>query len=1634
MGIFRRQFHALLYKNVLIFRKNWLINSIRCLILPTLFILFAAETQHFFTSTGTYGVSKQYRPIKTLDKDLVGDLKFLWMDESNNATLAKILIANVTSQIPKENVIKVANRTQLDQHCPENFNQVSGCFAAVVFQTLDWTSTTMDFVYQLRLDNGLYSTNVYNGKASLEAHHFPVQWAVDSSIFRVVFGDSGVPPTPMEVPYTTITQTQRLAALRLSFVRGTREIIALAFLVGFVGVIYHLVGYVCTERELLLTQLLDVMGCSSVARLLSWHISFDSFYGLSWLFSGIIMQQLVFTESNGGMVIIFHILFGLAIVSWALFVAVFFKRAQLSGFGSTIIAVILGILAMVGKNYFGNVGIIVLSMIFPPMTFVFAYIIFCNFERYSVGVDMLSTYGQDNSTMLAIFICLIIDVFLFAFAALVFEHWVYGNGKFVQRSAKTCSEKRTSYDKTSLELRNLTKVFQPFSLRRTEPFYAVKDLSLKIKIGEIFCLLGANGSGKSTTLAMIAGALSITDGDVFVNGMSRQLTRYPPGVLALCPQKNILWADLTVAQHIKIWSRIKSVTGASEDLVGLVESCDLSTKINSQSATLSGGMKRKLQLAIAFCGDSKVILIDEVSSGIDPLARRKLHDIILDNRGSRTQILTTHFLDEADLLADRIALLSKGVLQAEGVPVALKAKLGKGFMLNVIFSEPRVSTEGLDADLREILPSLTKKVVSQHEVEYTLPTVDIGTIRRTLRQLENTKAMWMVENYEITGPRLEDVFLNVMESADTSDPADQILLPSTAASTNSGSSIEKQSIRPYPLKETSAIVSLPVNNSASTVDFTKIALSSGRQTAIWEQVVSQLRKRLTIGRRNPWPIIASIVVGVLTVGVSLVFLTGSNAYHASCQAKADSQSLVTFPFPYFYNYTGQPVLLGPTEQTFRRALSNDFSAFTPIIVNSPTTLLDYIQANYSSIAQGGIYINNATNQASFAWLLSSGIFLGMGNLNVVSNTIFDNTLAARGFRGSSSTGFKISTTYRGFDSPHYGELGNSLKFLVFFGVAMCVTYAFASLYPTSERLRDVKSLHFSNGMTPFSLHLGHILYEIPSTAAIAVLVTILYATIIPGLIHDIGTFFVVLWLYGIAATLLSFVVALFARSQLAAFALAAGIQAVMFLLYIVAYLLTLTYAPALDTAAWIRYEHFTMSALPIPVASMARTIIVGLNMFSLSCVGPNGSLATSFSSILLYGGPILYLILQILLLFGFLIWWDSGHQLPARLRRKARVPQLDNAVSTANVDAGVLAESQRVYSGSASDVLQVKSVSKSYGSLRAVQDTTFGVARNEVFALLGPNSAGKSTTYGIIRGEVVPDSGDVIIDSHSIATEKNAARASLGVCPQFDAMDNLSVRQHLTFYARIKGIPRQHVKRNVDELISAVSLSPFADRLARKLSGGNQRKLSLAIAMIGNPAVLLIDEASSGMDIAAKRKIWATLANFMPGRAVVITTHSMEEADALANRVGIIAKKLLAVDEISAIRRRFGQHYELAIICQQDDDDEILADRCQTITEFVLKQFPGSIPESGRAYHGHLKFKVPTSGSVAALFDSMEESKASLYIEYYGIQRSSLETAFLKLIRQHNVAEEGYAAVQEPVKHHAEKYEPQSQGIEMKTL
>lgn len=429
-----------------------------------------------------------------------------------------------------------------------------------------------------------------------------------------------------------------------------------------------------------------------------------------------------------------------------------------------------------------------------------------------------------------------------------------------------------------------------------------------------------------------------------------------------------------------------------------------------------------------------------------------------------------------------------------------------------------------------------------------------------------------------------------------------------------------------------------------------------------------------------------------------------------------------------------------------------------------------------------------------------------------------------------------------------------------------------------------------------------------------------------------------------------------------------------------------------------------MYSVITPTGSLLRSLLLTLNEFSLLCQGT--SVASYPGGITVYGGPILYLILQALVLFTVLLWWDSGYKPPflIALSRRLRHRRTDNAEASDRkgeldtetvgaissdasfptvLDPAVAAETRRLEAQTPpqTDSLRVLHLNKFFGRANhAVQDMTFGIPRGEVFALLGPNGAGKSTTISLVRGDIRPSSsspgsagggggGDVLISDLSISAQRAAARQHLGVCPQFDAMDTMTVREHLAFYASARGVP--DVDANVAAVMTATGLRRFADRLAHKLSGGNKRKLSLGIALMGNPAVLLLDEPSSGMDAAAKRVMWRTLLGVAaPGRALLITTHSMEEADHLATRVGIMKRRMLALGTGKELGVKWGQGVVVQVVLRSAP--ETTEEEMRQVKAWLAARVSGIEFERWWAKggaHGLLRFRVRKAGLTTDALD-----------------------------------------------------------------
>ena len=192
---------------------------------------------------------------------------------------------------------------------------------------------------------------------------------------------------------------------------------------------------------------------------------------------------------------------------------------------------------------------------------------------------------------------------------------------------------------------------------------------------------------------------------------------------------------------------------------------------------------------------------------------------------------------------------------------------------------------------------------------------------------------------------------------------------------------------------------------------------------------------------------------------------------------------------------------------------------------------------------------------------------------------------------------------------------------------------------------------------------------------------------------------------------------------------------------------------------------------------------------------------------------------------------------------------------------------------------------------RAVDDLTFTAVANEITVLLGHNGAGKSTTMNMLTGMLSADSGDCYVGGINVAKDLNEARKTVGLCPQHNILiKEMTVKEHFLFFAQLKGFTKEQAEKEQPILTGEVQLEDKTDVQANALSGGMKRKLSLGIAVCGGSKHLILDEPSSGIDVTARRELWSILEKYRSSRSMLISTHYMDEAEALADRIVIIGK------------------------------------------------------------------------------------------------------------------------------------------------
>ncbi|RLN50687.1 hypothetical protein BBJ28_00003089 [Nothophytophthora sp. Chile5] len=1074
---------------------------------------------------------------------------------------------------------------------------------------------------------------------------------------------------------------------------------------------------------------------------------------------------------------------------------------------------------------------------------------------------------------------------------------------------------------TCLQIRGLRKVF-PLE-DDGEVRVAVAGLDLTMYCGQITALLGHNGAGKTTIISMLTGLIPPTSGDATLYGCSikndfQELRR----VIGICPQHDVLFEDLTVQEHLLLFGTMKNVSRdeLQNSVDKMVEDVGLTEIRHALAKTLSGGQKRKLSVALAFLGNSKLVFLDEPTSGMDPYSRRFTWNLLQQRREDRVIVLTTHFMDEADILGDRIAILSEGRLRCAGSSLSLKNRFGAGYNLTMIkAASGSCDVEAVASFLQTFVPDAKCLSSSGSELVFQLPTGSSEAFPAMLERFDAEMRDLGVLQYGISVTTLEEVFLRI--SRDRDDAERNVMEHEAGAGALTAAMLERKSTVSLP--NSTSVKLAPIGAAVNET----VALPPITEPTMWTQYVALTKKRFQIAKRDKKTLVYS-------VGIPLIFLI----------------ILAVLPLIQVSSFIPSYASGLPTEAQENQCSASDLNSLVSSSYNQ-RRCMGSRGFEYCSL---GI-VDCAASQCCDVSNSESPWF----PCNACGSTPCYNSNCMR------KNDAKLQVTLNAF----------LVALVVMLAFAFIPAAIVAFIVREKDPVQDAKGLQLISGANVSAYWLASWTHDVLLTVIpIVAAIIIIPLSMLPGGTSRASAEEVVavallviahVWAVIPLAYLFSrrYIKHAVAQTALLVFALGTGglLSIFSFMCRIVNFTLSgsLTLS-SLDRnyLRWIFmffpgytlnngiYELATRKISRRSLFGAARWVETYPSFFGLfeglgkaECTECWDTQSSSCCvrqpfDLEVIGAPLMYTLVEAAVLTALVFvlenrslrWKQTQKEVEADRHSALNVDAMD--VTEDEEDEDVAMERRRIEQEPPrpNDLVFIRNLRQQYaGKPRAkvaLKDLCLAIPSGECFGYLGINGAGKSTTMAVLTGQLAPTRGFVTLSGFDLSTSSFAARKSMGYCPQFDALhDLLTVKEQLQLYARIKGIPEPFVEAAINEQISDLGLTKYRDKLTQGLSGGNKRKVSTAIALLGRPRVVFLDEPSTGVDPSSRRKMWDVIARVCSsdrsgdaGACVVLTTHSMEECEALCSRVGILVSgRLKCLGSVEHIKQKFGRGYTVEV-------------------------------------------------------------------------------------------------------------------------
>ena len=1123
-------------------------------------------------------------------------------------------------------------------------------------------------------------------------------------------------------------------------------------------------------------------------------------------------------------------------------------------------------------------------------------------------------------------------------------------------------------DEDVFEIRDIVKIYG-------DGKKAVDGVNLNFYRDEIFALLGHNGAGKTTLISMLTGIYEATKGKAFFGGrniLEPNNMEVFREILGICPQHDTLFEDLTIREHLELFSIFKGVPKEKldEEINKTLRDFQIIDISNMIARNLSAGQRRKLSIAISVIGGSQVIFLDEPSSGMDITSRRNLWDILKRLSDGRIIILTTHYMEEASVLGKRIGIINAGKMKCIGSPLFLIEKYGRFMSLNIT-----KDVGAINNDIVEFVKSLAKNVeyeILSEEIMFRVPVKDDNNEEKKLKKIidipkffkefdENIDRL-KISSYSVSMPTLEDVFLNVA-AEDIKKNQNQ-------------KEKEKELLIQNQLVNDKLLYSLDLKEKYTEKEKFK------------NDFFICLKRRYLITLRDMKGILMEILGPILLVLFGLLISKlqiqdKSGPYRIDDIEYISGKQKILFAYndstPYIeyiqendklfenidfiYNKTeeGKENAVQFLQEVFELTKNKEDSRDHEVDMGGE----DYI-GNYAALL---MLSETETNNYEFLMLLNARI---KHCVPIYSYYILKTIIEKECSKLNKTV--NISFTHYPFpytvDLKEQSSVINNIATIFFFSIAFGIMPAnFISLL-VKERVNNSKHLMRISGINIYSYWIVNFIFEYVKyyiTGGICILllelfdynreylyiVYILYGPAIISLTYAISFIFEDESNAQNAIILINFLFGDVGSIIVLLFRLMKSVRNIgkvleYFLAIVPAFCFDFSYNLLLNKAQIYSIDYTKQEILNFTGVEMVRKwnlMFILIIYCTIECVVYTVIFLIAESRTYSFKEQTNEILYSEITDEEVLRETEMANRLSFVL-----LPNSSQAGSINNEDDDNTILSMPTSNSLISDssytkkilTVKVKNLRKTYnnGCLSkkknvAINNLNFVIETGECFGLLGLNGAGKTTTFKCITQEIAPDNGQIYVYGKDIKGNFNELNNKFGYCPQFNAtFDHLTVYENLEFYARIKGIKRELIDELIKAMITEMALNEFTNKISGRLSGGNKRKLSVAISMLGNPPIILLDEPSTGMDPEARRFMWSVIHKMSTkGRksSVIMTTHSMDEAETLCKRMGIMVNgEFVCLGTSQQIKDKYGYGFEADIRIKpmtQEEQKNILEEK-----------------------------------------------------------------------------------------------------------